>query len=136
MIAELETLSDKNYVHQYLNDNYFKFIHDYIELSARTDFSYGSFRNLQMQYLTELYEFAHKESLNDEQYAFFPEGDTWTIIFEGKALRGLSGSGFKYLHRLVSCPGRPFYTVDLMTQLKILISHPTECTQEVKSGVL
>jgi len=113
MVAELENLSNRSYVQDYLNDNYFRFIHDYIELSARTDFSYGSFRYLQMRYLTELYEFAHKQSLNDEQYAFFSEGDTWTIIFDGKALRKLSGGGFKYLHRLVSCPGRPFYTVDL-----------------------
>ena len=113
MIAELETLSDRSYVHQYLNDNYFRFIHDYIELSARTDFSYGTFRNLQMQYLTELHEFAHKESLNDEQYAFFPEGDTWTIIFEGKALRGLSNIGFKYIHHLLKFPDKLIDTIDL-----------------------
>ena len=113
MIAELETLSDRSYVHQYLNDNYFRFIHDYIELSARTDFSYGSFRVLQIQYLTELYEFAHKESLNDEQYAFFPEGDTWTIIFEGKAVRGLSNIGFKYIHHLLKYPDKVIDTIDL-----------------------
>ena len=113
MIAEIEALSDRTYVHQYLNDNYFRFIHDYIELSARTDFSYGSFRVLQMQYLTELYEFAHKESLNDAQYAFFPEGDTWTIIFEWKALRGLSNIGFKYIHHLLKFPDKLFDTIDL-----------------------
>jgi hypothetical protein len=113
MIAEIEALSDRPYVHQYLNDNYFRFIHDYTELSARTDFSYGSFRKLQMQYLTELYEFTHKESLNDAQYAFFPEGDTWTIIFEGKALRGLSNIGFKYIHHLLKYPDKPIDTIDL-----------------------
>jgi hypothetical protein len=66
-----------------------------------------------MKYLTELYEFAHKESLNDAQYAFFPEGDTWTIIFEGKALRGLSNIGFKYIYHLLKFPDKLFDTIDL-----------------------
>jgi hypothetical protein len=113
MITELKSISTKGYVHQFLKDSHLEFTREYIDALARTDFSYGTLRELQFEYLKQLYETAHLEWLNDAEYAFFPEGDTWTIIFEKKALRKLSNSGFKYLHRMVSYPGRLFYTVDL-----------------------
>ncbi|MFO7553844.1 MAG: hypothetical protein R6W88_01455, partial [Desulfobacterales bacterium] len=44
---------------------------------------------------------AKKDASVEPQYAFYSEGPTWTITFDGKTIRGLRGKGFKYIHYLV-----------------------------------
>jgi hypothetical protein len=62
-------------------------------------------------------ELTKKRILLDLQYKFFREGPTWTIVYDGKSLRGLNGKGFKFIHFLVSKHGKEFWTNELENEV-------------------
>ena len=57
---------------------------------------------------------AKKDASVEPQYAFYSEGPTWTITFDGKTIRGLRGKGFEYLHHLVSNKFNDIYPSEFM----------------------
>jgi tetratricopeptide (TPR) repeat protein len=46
---------------------------------------------------------------------FSREGDYWTIAFDGKEVRLRDAKGLRYLHRLISEPGREFHVAELVS---------------------
>ena len=103
----------KSHVQEWAMENHQKFIEEYISLARQSDFSYGLVWDLKCRYLQQLHAILDKKLLKDAKYAFYAEGPTWTIIFNGKALRGLKGNGFRYIQYLVMNPKKHCYTVDL-----------------------
>lgn len=91
----------KGYGLNFINENYEVFIKEYIELAQSSYFSYALVWELKVEYLRRLHEQMHKEALLEARYAFFSEGLTWTITFDGITLRGLRGKGFEYIYYLV-----------------------------------
>jgi hypothetical protein len=94
-------------------ENHQSFIKDYIPLAHRSDFCYGLVWDLKCRYLAQVHAILGKEKVQEAKYEFFAEGPTWTIIFNGKALRGLRGSGFRYLLFLVKNQRRQYHTNQL-----------------------
>ena len=93
---------NKGYGREFFHENYLKFIRDYTRVSTRADFTPQKAEQLRKEYLGELHQQIRAEALTTKQYAFFEEGKTWTIIFNGKRIANLTGKGFRYIHYLVS----------------------------------
>jgi hypothetical protein len=94
-------------------ENHQSFIKDYITLAHRSDFGYGLVWDLKCRYLAQVHAILDKAKVQEVKYEFFAEGPTWTIIFNGKALRGLRGSGFRYLEFLVKNQRKQYHTNQL-----------------------
>ena len=95
-------MAEKDYVNKFVEINSQDYIDEYVEIVQRKDFSFSSIYILNLKYLQKLYAIHRKESLNEAKYAFYQEGPTWVITFNGTTIRGLRGKGFDYLHYLVS----------------------------------
>jgi len=104
---------EKGYGLNFINEIYEAFIKKYIELAQISYFSYALVWELKVEYLEQLHEQMHKEALLEAKYAFYPEGPTWTITFDGKTIRGLRGKGFKYIHYLVLKKFKDYSHTDL-----------------------
>ena len=117
---EVKSLADnvrghftKGHVQDWAMENHQNFIKDYIPLAHRSDFCYGLVWDLKCRYLAQVHAILDKAKVQEAKYEFFAEGPTWTIIFNGKALRGLRGSGFRYLLFLVKNQRRQYHTNQL-----------------------
>jgi hypothetical protein len=53
------------------------------------------------------------DNVAESPYVFLQEGPSWTITYEGKTVRGLTGKGFAIIHYLVSNKGKTFSIADL-----------------------
>jgi len=51
------------------------------------------------------------------EYRFYREGPSWTIIYEGKPLRGLKGKGFEIILYLVRNERKVFHTDELSVEV-------------------
>jgi hypothetical protein len=116
----------KSHVQEWAVDNHQDFIKDYISLARRSDFSYGYVWDLKCRYLKQLYSILDKASVTESRYAIFPEGPTWTVIYNGNALRGLKGNGYLYIQYLVKNPGQQYHTSDI-NKLDGIIENPRTC---------
>ncbi len=110
MAHEIRGHFTKSHVQEWASENYRNFIKEYILLACQSDFSYGYVWELKCRYLKQLYDILDKACIEESRYAFFAEGPTWTIIYNGKALRGLRGGGFRYIHYLVKNPRQQYHT--------------------------
>lgn len=106
--AEIEKISveildhkNKEYIQNWLSENYMTFIKDYISLAKRSDFSYGLVWDLKYNYLKQLYNHFKTEYRQEARFAIFEEVNSWTIIYDGKPIRALKGPGFKYIYFLL-----------------------------------
>jgi DNA-directed RNA polymerase subunit RPC12/RpoP len=111
--SEVQGYLKKGYGLNFISENYKVFIKEYIELANKTIFSYALVWELKEDYLQRLNEHMYKEARSKARYAFYSEGPTWTIIFDGKTLRGLTHKGFKYIHYLVKNKVKYFAHIDL-----------------------
>jgi hypothetical protein len=112
--GDVKDYFEKGYGLNFINENYEAFIKEYIELSQSLSFSYALIWELKKKYIKPLHEQMHKEARSKARYAFYSEGPTWTITFDGKTLRGLRGKGFEYLHHLVSNKNQSIYPSKLL----------------------
>ncbi|MEW6290963.1 MAG: hypothetical protein AB1545_14025 [Thermodesulfobacteriota bacterium] len=104
---------DKVYTQSFLKENYDSFIKEYVDIARRRTFSLADFFFLHEEFLNALHREIAKGRRNEAEYAFFKEGDTWTIIFEGKSFRGLRGLGYEYIHYMINRPGESFSHFEL-----------------------
>ena len=111
---EVRGYAEKGYGLNFINENYATFIEDYIELANKPFFSYALLSELKERYLFRLHDKMYREFRSKARYAFYSEGPTWTIVFDGKTLRGLRGKGFKYLHHLVCNKNKRIYPSELV----------------------
>jgi len=111
--SEARGYFEKGYGLNFIGENYETFIKEYIELAQSSYFSYALVWELKEKYLKLLHEQMHKEDRSKARYAFYSEGPTWTITFDGKTLRGLRGKGFEYLHYLVLNKHKKLYHSEL-----------------------
>jgi hypothetical protein len=102
------------------------FIDQYIEIARRNDFSYGSLWQLKRAFVKDLYQEIQNSEDTGVQYAFYSEGPTWTITFDGITIRGLRGIGFKYLHFLVTYQNNSYFPEDLDQLNGIELEHIKE----------
>ena len=123
-IKEVLELHSKNHGAEFLTKNYPNFINDYYKLLNTACCSFREVDDLRRRYLglaleamredVMLEETARIEALNARQYAFFQEGDTWTIIFNGGTIRGLRTKGVRHLYYLAQRPFTYVKTIDLV----------------------
>jgi hypothetical protein len=104
----------KSGIQEWAVANHQSFIKDYIDLACKSDFSYGYVWELKCRYLKKLEPVLEKVCLEESRYAFFAEGPTWTITYNGKTLRGLRGIGFRYLYYLVANQKKCFSAQNLV----------------------
>lgn len=90
-----------------------RFAAEYPRLSQRSDFSFALFWKLKEGLLGEISRYIWKESLSRQRYALYKDGASWTLVFDGKKISGLRGSGFKYIQYLVQHRGRQFSTEEI-----------------------
>ena len=126
IICEIQPLVRKGYVQDWAADNHQKFIEEYTSLARRSDFSYGYVWDLKCRYLIQLYAFLNKKIIEEAKYAFFAEGQTWTITYNEKTIRGLRGKGFKILHYLVSNQNKSFFPEELDLLDGVALEHMSE----------
>ena len=112
-LQEINSKFDRGYVQTFLTSQFSSFIEDYYSLTENASFEISQVWELKNRYLKMLHDAVKVSSLEKSRYAFFPEGDTWTIIFDGKPVKPLIGEGFKYIEYLVRHSGRKYHTVDL-----------------------
>jgi len=115
MIADIKEQREKPATWNFLKENLDQFIKDLIYQFQRADFSYGYVWELKKYYIKKLHAAIQDEIRDQARYAFFKEGKTWTIIFNGKANRGLNSKGYAYLQYLVMHPRQFFNVTDLDT---------------------
>ena len=101
MHQEVISYFNKGFGKNFLEKNCLSFIQEYLEISNAVDFSLQKLDHLKKKFLEPLHGEMHREILATKQYAFYEEPPTWTIIFDGKPIRSLTGEGFRYLHYLV-----------------------------------
>lgn len=111
--AEVENLSDKirshytkTHVQEWAAENHQKFIEEYITIASRPDFSYGHVWDLKCSYLQQLNDILGTVKFGEKKYAFLSEQNAWRIKFDGNAIGGLKGKGFRYIHYLVANQGK------------------------------
>ena len=114
---EVLKYKDKVYVQNSLRENADKFIKKYIEIAKKRTFSFSDFFSLHHKALTDLHYAITSGKRNEAEYAIFREGNTWTLIFEGKAFRGLRPSGFAYIEYMLNQPGK-FFTHSELEKIK------------------
>jgi hypothetical protein len=113
LIEEVYSLFKKGLGRDFLNEIYLDFIEEYTVITETVIFKSQIAHFLKSKYLKLLYDRMKIESLNLMQYAFFEEPPTWTIIFDGKPIRGLTQGGFRYINYLVANMRKEFSIVDL-----------------------
>jgi hypothetical protein len=96
-----------------ISRNAAKFASQYPSLCRRTDFSFELLWRLKEEQLKRISHYIWKESLSSQRYALYKEGASWSLVFDGKKIRGLRGNGFKYIQYLVQHRGQQFSTDDL-----------------------
>ena len=111
---ELEPVAGKDYIKYFIDEHYKDYIDDYIDLIQRKDFCLSTIFNLNLKYLRQIYKIHRKEMLFEAKYAFYQEGPSWTITYNGTTIRGLRGKGFDYLHYLVSNKNESYYPEELI----------------------
>lgn len=114
LFSEISENQTKQCTLGFLKNNFLAFIDEYIELARQSDFCYGHIWWLKLKYLKQLHEIIREEVREEAKYAFFKEGKHWTIVFNGKTIRGLRGIGFDYLQYLVMYPYKYIKTIDLL----------------------
>ena len=100
-LQKISKYSDEPFVSHFLSDNYLGFIKEYLEAIQQQGFSYGVLWNLKLNYMERLAETINKGLVLNCPYALYKEGPTWTMIFNGKAIRGLRNKGFLYIAYLI-----------------------------------
>ena len=113
ILNDLSELLRKGYGKQYLIDSHLKFISEYFELINSACWSYAAVEELLGRYRHEALVAMKTDAINDKPYAFFPEGDTWTIRYKGNTIRGLRNVGLRYIQYLLQHPNKVISTVDL-----------------------
>ncbi|MFO7817199.1 MAG: hypothetical protein R6V39_05920 [Desulfovibrionales bacterium] len=113
MIADIKEHREKPATWNFLKENLDPFIKDFIKIFQKADFCYGYVWKLKKYYIKKLHAAIQDEIREDARYAFFKEGKTWTIIYKGKAKRGLNSKGYAYLQYLVMHPRQFFNLIDL-----------------------
>ena len=114
---------EKGYGLNFINENYEAFIKEYIELAQSSYFSYALVWELKLEYLEQLYEAAKSDAREEVPYAFYKQGEIWTIKFKEKSLQfvdKMGTAGYKYIQYLVKYPQESFLT----KKLESLISTP------------
>ena len=104
-------------------------------MTQRKDFTYASILELNIKYLRQIYDIHRKESLNEAKFAFYPEGPTWTITYDGETIRGLRGKGFQYLHYLVANQNKQFFSSDLALLDGVELEHINEDPEIKKTQI-
>ncbi len=129
--AKKEILSgeEKGYGRDFLEKYYMLFIKEYIEISMKINSTFNDVYEIKNRYFYELYHSMSDERKSDAQYAFYEEPPTWTIKFEGKAIRGLSHNGFKHLYYLVSHKYKEFNVFELESLIGIPIETITKSSK-------
>jgi hypothetical protein len=122
LVQEVCSNFSKGYGRDFLDSACTSFIRRFIKRSIRKNFSKTHLRDLQMEYLQELDNQMSKEIQSESRYAFYKEGPTWTIIYNGRPLRGLKRKGLRYIHFLVCKKNQQFHT----NELDLLEGVPTD----------
>jgi hypothetical protein len=112
-VDEIKPKLTKGYVQDFLSKSYLNFIKDYVNLSKKPFFSFAHLWELKEKYLDSLYDHVKNEGLHESKCVFYPEGGSWRITYNGKTTGGYSGTGFKYLHFLISNKFKSFGFDDL-----------------------
>lgn len=108
-------------VQNFLINHHLEFIKEYVEAARSSLFSYADLWQVKEKYLKLLYSEVKKSAIHEREYVFIQEGNSWKITFNGKPKGGYSGSGFKYLHYLVSLKFEDFsyYQLDDLDGINI-----------------
>jgi len=130
MVHQARSNFTRDCVQSFLYENHSHFIAEYMELVRTTDFSYAMLWKLKEAYLGGLCDHIRthpeRESVPEHPYAFYQEGPTWKITYEGKTLRGLKGNGFKYIHYLLCNRNKQFHTDELAELDGIMPNDPKQ----------
>ena len=108
---QIQTLRDnfsKDYAQLFLAEKSDLFINDYISIIRNANWSFLDIWNLKNEYMNQYYKSVHVGISSEKKYAFYENGGTWTIIFDGKPITGLKGLGFKLIHFLLSNENKYF----------------------------
>lgn len=120
MVQEIRSHFSEPNIHRFAYGQYLSFIMDFISIARRNDFSYASAWQLREDYLGRLYDYMRKGLLEKSRYAFYGEGPTWTIIYDGRTIRGLKGKGFEFIYFLVCRKQKVFRTDELAYEVEKL----------------
>ncbi|MFH1983181.1 MAG: hypothetical protein ABIL58_15165 [Pseudomonadota bacterium] len=105
--ASIETevdLFSKGFGRQYYSERFNDFIEEYFVLLNSPCWSYASVDRVLKRYLNGALDAMKIEDLDDKPYAFFREGNNYTIRFNGKVIRGLEQVGWGYFYELMRSP--------------------------------
>jgi hypothetical protein len=128
IIDKILNHKDKKCVQKWLQDNYLKFIDDYVFLSQKTDFTYGDVWDLKLKYLEQLQNHMKTNLKYEAKNVFVQEGEGWLIRFGEEVISGLRGKGFKYLQYLVLNQNIDFSHKDLNLIDGVRLEHIVDVT--------
>ena len=101
---QIQTLKDnfsKDFSQLFLDEKSDSFINDYISKISKENWSFLDIWKLNNEYITQYYKSVHVGISNERKYAFYENGGTWTIVFDGKPITGLDSPGFIFIYFLI-----------------------------------
>ena len=101
---QIQALRDnfsKEYAQLFLSEKSDLFINDYISIIRNANWSFLDIWNLKNEYMNQYYKSVHVGISNEKKYAFYENGGTWTVVFDGKPITGLDSPGFIFIYFLI-----------------------------------
>ncbi len=119
-IIKIETVEYIEQQAQQSAANNVKAVSEFLDLLVNFDPSPwdvpGAMSDLKCRYLKQLDGILDRVAMEEAKYAFYAEGPTWTITFNGNTTRGLKQRGFKYIEYLTRNQHKEFHT-DYLSEL-------------------
>jgi hypothetical protein len=111
MVDLIQENFHKQFVQEFLKDNLIDFLEEYEGLIQSNKFSYAAVWELKESYLEGLFKATRIGLRSEVPYAMYREGESWKIVFNGKAFGGLRGKGFLWIYlTLFHQPSPVYYT--------------------------
>ncbi len=125
-----ENFSEK-YIQDHLKEDLPDFLEEYQRLFCSRVVSYADIWQAKQFALKVLYDTAMEKHSEVASYVMKLEGDAWKIVFDGKAIGGLTEIGFLWIYHAVSNPRKKVYYATLHDRYitpknKSVSSHITE----------
>jgi hypothetical protein len=120
--------SNKQYVQDFLLQNYMGFISSYTSQIKRKNFSYADFWVLKDRYFMALNEIIKTETRRINANQFYREDGFWLLSFQGKITRIKDVKGCSYLHFLLTNINQDY----TYTELNRLLEGQVEQTEDEK----
>jgi len=91
----------KEYSQFFLTETAKPYIEEYTSIIDQPNWSYLDIWELNNRYINNYYKAIKFGISNEHPYAFYENGGTWTIIFDGKPITGLDHPGFILINYLI-----------------------------------